>query len=150
MTDQKIDEQLRRLSRAVAETSPEPPDLASDSPRPRGVRPVRASSWGFTAALAFGAATLLAIAWWGPGSVEPASQPMKCGSWLNAFSNEPSTKPEPHTPVGERIRISCSAAFILCSAFRCANTSSAISRRPGYAQCSPTSTGRQVAADAAT
>jgi hypothetical protein len=52
MTDQKIDEQLRRLSRAVAETSPEPPELASDSPRPRGVRPVRASSWGFTAALA--------------------------------------------------------------------------------------------------
>jgi hypothetical protein len=71
MTDQKIDEQLRRLSRAVAETSPEPPDLASDSPRPSGVRPVRASSWGFTAALAFGTATLLAIAWWGPGTDEP-------------------------------------------------------------------------------
>jgi hypothetical protein len=71
MTDQKIDEQLRRLSRAVAETSPEPPELAGDSPRTRAVRPVRASSWSFAAALGFGAVTLLAIAWWGPGSVEP-------------------------------------------------------------------------------
>ncbi|HAX82298.1 MAG TPA: hypothetical protein DCY40_07020 [Actinobacteria bacterium] len=71
MTDQKIDEQLRRLSRAVAETSPEPPELAADSPRTRAVRPVRATSWSFAAALGFGAVTLLAIAWWGPGSDEP-------------------------------------------------------------------------------
>src|SRR6478672_2734688 len=42
----------------------------------------------------------------GPGSVDPASTPMKCGFSASARSNELSRKPEPQAPVGDSTRIS--------------------------------------------
>ena len=42
----------------------------------------------------------------GPGSVEPASHPMNVGCCRRACANDDSRKPEPHTPVGARMRTS--------------------------------------------
>ena len=45
----------------------------------------------------------------GPGSVEPASQPMKCGLRATPASSDASRKPDPQTPVPDSTRTSTSA-----------------------------------------
>ena len=42
----------------------------------------------------------------GPGSVEPASQPIKCGRRAIPARRDASLKPEPQTPVAETTRTS--------------------------------------------
>ncbi len=72
MIDQQMDEQLRRLTRALVDSSPEPPALTAGAVRRTDLR-VRASAVGFAVALAIGAVTLLVVAQWRSGSDDPTA-----------------------------------------------------------------------------
>ena len=61
MTDNKIDQQLRRVAEAIVETTPPLPPLSG--PRPRRTRgvPVPAAAWGFLGAIVLGGVALILL-----------------------------------------------------------------------------------------
>jgi len=100
MIDQKIDEQLNRLNRAIADTSPEPPAI---SPRSAGgwrPRPIGALVGGFALTLLVGLAAVLVGTQLIGGSNEPsppaASDDQSRWDWIVKHS-------EPMTNQGVRV-----------------------------------------------